>query len=83
MSHKYRAAIGHESRRPASRGIWLKLNRGVEIARGNFTCREMASGKSNFCILLFAYKSMWLPGIRQKGAAGSSADKLLRKYAAQ
>ena len=26
----------------------------------------MASGKSNFCILLFAYKSMWLPGIRQK-----------------
>ena len=59
--------------RPAG-GLLLRLSRGVEIAHGNFACRKMASGKSNFCILLFAYKSMWLPGIRQKGAAGSSAD---------
>ena len=52
----------------------LTPSRGVEIAHGNFACCEMASGKSNFCILLFAYKSMWPPGIGQKGAVDSSAD---------
>ena len=31
-------------------------------------------GRSNFCILLFADKSMWLPGIRQEGAVDTPAD---------
>ena len=38
--------------------------------------------ESAFSPLLCAYKRGWLPGIRQKGAADSSADKLLRKVAA-
>ena len=72
MSHKYRAAIGRESPRPASRGITTQL----EPRR---VSRDPSGGKSNFCILLFAYKSMWLPGIRQKGAAGLSADTPARQ----
>ena len=68
MSHKYRAAIGRESSRPASRGITTQL----EPRR---ISRDPSSRKSNFCILLFAYKSMWLPGIRQEDAADSSAAK--------
>ncbi len=105
MSHKYRAAIGRESPRPASRGITTQL----EPRR---VSRDPSGGKSNFCgknsgfaacrempaflysrqgisspanaegipeYFLCAYKSMWLPGIRQKGAAGLSADTPARQ----
>ena len=72
MSHKYRAAIGRESPRPASRGIWRKLNRGVEIADRLFRLpREHRRDNSAFCRLLCANKRRWLPGIRQKGAAAN------------
>ena len=105
MSHKYRATIGRESPRPASRGITTQL----ESRR---ISRDHSSRKSNFCgknsgfaarrempaflysrqgisspanaegipeYFLCAYKSMWLPGIRQKGAAGLSADTPARQ----
>ena len=68
MSHKYRAWTGCKSRRPAE-DLLLNRSRGVEIAC-DFACRENIGGKSNFCVLLFADKRTWLPGIGQRGAAG-------------
>ena len=68
MSHKYRTWTGRKSRRPAE-DLLLNRSRGVEIAC-DFACRENIGGKSNFCVLLFADKRTWLPGIGQRGAAG-------------
>ena len=67
MSHKYRTWTGRKSRRPAG-DLLLNRSRGVEIAC-DFACRENIGGKSNFCVLLFADKRTWLPGIGQRGAA--------------
>ena len=105
MSHKYRAAIGRESLRPASRGIFAQLEpRRRNLLRGKFRLpRAHRWEGSNFCgkdpgfaacrempASLLAGKgflprecrrhSGWLPGIRQKGAADSSADKLLARF---
>ena len=105
MSHKYRAAIGRESPRPASRRFTHQLeprcaSRAPSFRKSNFcgknsgfaACREMpaflysrqgisspanAEGIPEY--FLCAYKSMWLPGIRQKGAAGLSADTPARQ----
>ena len=75
MSHKYRAAIGRESPRPASRGIIAypkprrrNCRRAISLAASTWV------GNSAFCRLLCANKRRWLPGIRQKGAVDSSAD---------
>ena len=71
MPHKYRAAIGRESLRPAE-VLLLSLSRGVEIADGQFRLpREHRRDNSAFCRLLCANKRRWLPGIRQKGAAAN------------
>jgi len=68
MSHKYRAWTERKSRRPAE-DLLLNRSRGVEIAC-DFACREYISGKSVFCTLFHARKSVWPPGIGQRGAAG-------------
>ena len=75
MPHKYRAAIGRESLRPASRGIIAypkprrrNCRRAISLAASTWV------GNSAFCRLLCANKRRWLPGIRQKGAVDSSAD---------
>ena len=68
MSHKYRTWTGRKSRRPAE-DLLLNRSRGVEIAC-DFACREYISGKSVFCTLFHARKSVWPPGIGQRGAAG-------------
>ena len=51
MSHKYRAAIGHESSRSASRGIFAQLEpRRRNLLRGKFRLpRAHRWGKSAFC----------------------------------
>ena len=70
----YIPQCGRTRKPEASRRFAAHANRGVEIAC-DFVCRENTSGKSNFCVLLFADKRTWLPGIGQKGAADGSADK--------
>ena len=71
----YIPLCGRTRKPEASRRFAVHANRGVEIAC-DFVCRENTSGKSNFCVLLFADKRTWLPGIRQKGADDAPADKL-------
>ena len=70
----YIPLCGRTRKPEASRRFAVHANRGVEIAC-DFVCRENTSGKSNFCVLLFADKRTWLPGIRQKGANNAPADK--------
>ena len=70
----YIPQCGRTRKPEASRRFAVHANRGVEIAC-DFVCRENTSGKSNFCVLLFADKRTWLPGIRQKGANNAPADK--------
>ena len=65
----YIPQCGRTRKPEASRRFAVHANRGVEIAC-DFVCRENTSGKSNFCVLLFADKRTWLPGIGQRGAAG-------------
>ena len=69
----YIPQCGRTRKPEASRRFAAHANRGVEIAC-DFVCRENTSGKSNFCVLLFADKRTWLPGIGQRGCCRLSAD---------
>ena len=97
MSHKYRAAIGRESRgRPAGE-LPLNSNRGVSAATSQkalFACfftlekagglpatsrqpEEILAGQTPACVsesVPLPKPDFSLPGIRQKAAAGLSAD---------
>ena len=55
-------------------GYLFDLNRGVEMIGRSFRLPREHKGGSNFCVLLFADKRTWLPGIGQRGCCRLSAD---------